>query len=327
MEKKIDVRKNSYLKTILRRRESILVLAIIMLFIIMAFLRPTTFYKSNNLFNITKQISITAIVAIGQSFVLMTGGINLCVGYSCSLNGIIMAWFLVNMGVSEGVGMLLCVLAGLIVGLLNGIMITRINLPPFIVTMGMSNILQGCAYLITRGYPISLEPYPTIISIGSDYVGPIPIMTIIMLVLVIFFAIILARSTFGMRVLSIGGNETAAHLSGINVRKYKVLVYTISGLLCGIAGVIMAGRLGTGNPSAGTTTDMDTIAAAIIGGTSLSGGEGTIAGTFLGALCIGVIKNAMVLMGINTYWQYVMIGVVILVITSIDYLTRSARSK
>lgn len=321
----IDKNKTSWIWNMMHKRESAMLAVLVFLFLIMSLVRPDTFFTSENLFNITKQISIITIVAVGQSFILMTGGIDLSVGYSLSLAGIVMAKFF-TMPIPPGAAIFLGVLTSLGLGAVNGYLITLLKLPPFIVTLGIANIARGLTYIITRGFPIAIKNQ-FVLDLGNGYLGPIPIMTIVMFIVIIIAAYLLRKTTFGLRILSIGGNETATLLSGINVRKYKVLVYSTCGLLCGIAGVIMAGRLNAGNPNAGQSTDMDTIAASIVGGTSLSGGDGTIIGTLFGSLLLGVIKNAMVLLNINMYWQTVVVGVVIITVCAFDQFAQSNRAK
>lgn len=309
----------------IQKRESGMFAILTVIVIIMSLVRPDTFFTSENLFNITKQISIITIVAVGQSFILMTGGIDLSVGYSLSLAGIVMAKML-TLNMPAPVAIALGMLTSLFLGALNGTLITFLKLPPFIITLGTANIARGLTYIITKGFPIAVNT-PFVIELGNGYWGPIPIMTVVMVVIIVLGSYFLRKSTFGLRVLSIGGNETATLLSGINVRRYKIFVYSIAGFLCGVAGIIMAGRLNGGNPNAGQSTDMDTIAASIVGGTSLSGGEGTIIGTLFGALLLGIIKNAMVLLNINMYWQTVVVGFVIIAVCALDKLTHTKRVK
>lgn len=310
--------------SLIQRRESFMLVIIILVFIAMTILAPDTFFTEENLFNILKQISLISIIAIGQTFVLITGGIDLSVGYSLGLVGIVMTKFL-SLGLDPKVAISLGLLTGVTIGFLNGFLITTLKLPPFIVTLGMANIARGFTYVITKGFPIALDN-KFISALGNGYWGPIPIMTVIMIVLVAIAHFTLSSTTFGNRVLGIGGNETATLLSGINVKKYKIIVYTIVGFLCGIAGTIMVGRLNGGNPNAGLNFDMDTIAAAIVGGTALSGGEGSIVGTILGALLLGTIRNALVLLNVNMYWQTVVVGVIIIAVCGIDNFAQSKKS-
>ncbi|HVI43043.1 MAG TPA: ABC transporter permease [Anaerovoracaceae bacterium] len=309
---------------LIQRRESFMLLFIILVFAAMSLLAPDTFFTEENLFNILKQISLISIIAIGQTFILITGGIDLSVGYSLGLVGIVMTKFL-SFGLDPKVAILLGLLTGVTVGFLNGLLITTLKLPPFIVTLGMANIARGFTYVITKGFPIPLDN-EFISELGNGYWGAIPIMTVIMLILVLVAHFTLSSTTFGNRVLGIGGNETATLLSGINVKKYKIIVYTITGFLCGIAGTIMVGRLNGGNPNAGLNFDMDSIAAAIVGGTALAGGEGSIVGTILGALLLGTIRNALVLLNVNMYWQTVVVGVIIIAVCGIDNFAQSKKS-
>jgi len=309
----------------LHQRESVIFIILIFIVIAMTIAKPTTFATQENIFNILKQISIVAIVAIGQTFVITTGGIDLSVGYSLGLGGIVMAQ-LMELGIDDWLSIACSVLVCVLVGFFNGLIITTLNLPPFIATLGTANICRGLGYIITKGFPIAFKN-SFIMALGNGYFGPVPIMTIIMAILVLIAHYLLTKHRFGNRVLSLGGNETAALLSGINVKNYKIMVYTLTGFLCGIAGLITAGRLLAGNPNAGNSFDMDTIAAAIVGGTAMSGGEGSIIGTILGALLLGVIKNSLVLLNTNMYWQTVVIGIIIIVVCGMDHVAHRTRKK
>jgi ribose transport system permease protein len=207
------------------------------------------------------------------------------------------------------------------VGFINGFLITRLKLPPFIITLGLASIAKGFVLVITKGYAIMFNN-PFIIALGQDSWGIFPIMVLFLPVVVIISHWFYNYTIFGNRVKSIGGNETASRLSGINVRSNKVLTYALCGLLCGLAGLIITGRLNSGNPNAGTNFDMDSIAAVIVGGTALSGGSGTIIGTMLGALLMGVIRNGLVLLGVNMYWQTVATGAIIIAVCALDSLSQ-----
>ena len=320
----INNKEGSLLKDVLRRRESVIFIILVIICVAMSIARPDSFATENNLFNIMRQISIVAIIAIGQTFVIITGGIDLSVGHSMGLGSIVMAWMM-RQNFSDPLAILSCVLLTCLVGFINGLAITYLNLPPFIATLGTANICRGLNYIITKGYPINIDN-PFIIAWGGRNWGPIPIMSITMIILVVLSQYLLVRHRFGNRILSIGGNETAAHLSGINVRKYKITVHTLTGLLCGIAGLITAGRLNSGNPTAGGTFDMDSIAAAIVGGTLMSGGEGSVIGTFLGALLLGVIRNSLVLLRIDMYWQVVVIGILIITVCGMDHIANKSKN-
>lgn len=316
-------KKANALKSLALKRESTMALILIVIFVVMSVARPDTFMTEDNLFNLLKQISLISIIAIGQTFVLATGGIDLSVGYSLGLAGIVMTK-LFQLGINSWTAIILGLLTSVLVGFINGLIITTFNLPPFIVTLGMANVARGLTYIITKGFPIALDN-EFVWMLGNGYWGPVPIMAIVMIVLVVISAYLLDSTRFGTRVIAIGGNETAAMLSGINVKRYKTMVYTLTGLLAGIAGVIMVGRLNAGNPNAGLNFDTDSIAAAVVGGTSMAGGDATMIGTLLGSLLLGVIKNALVLLNVNMYWQTVVVGAIIIVVCIFDSYTRAKR--
>lgn len=314
---------NNIVLSLLMKRESGLFVLLVIIAIIMSSVRTNTFFTSENLFNIIKQVSIVTIIAVGQTFIMISGGIDLSVGFNMGLSGIIMA-YMFTAGMNPYLAILCGVLTGVIIGFCNGQLITRLNLPPFIVTLGMANIARGFVYVITRGFSIIVD-HPFVLALGNGYIGPIPIMSIVMVIVVALGAYLLTKSVFGSRAKAIGGNELAAALSGINVKNHKVYIYTLAGLFCGIAGIIMVGRLNAGNPNAGLNFDMDSIAATIVGGTSLAGGEGTVIGTLLGALLLGVIRNGLVLLNVSMYWQTVVAGAIIISVCALDYLAHTKR--
>jgi ribose transport system permease protein len=297
-------------------RTSGLILLMILIIGVLAFLQPDTFFTSNNLFNIMKQASIVSIIAFGQTFVMVSGGIDLSVGFSLGLSGVIMAEF-IKMNLPPGVAIISGLLISIIIGISNGLIITKFKLPPFIVTLGMAKIARGVMYVITRGYPIPVRD-PFVIWIGNAYAGPIPIMVIVMLILFVISAFGLGKTVFGLRTKAIGGNEHAARLTGIKVDMHKIQIYAMTGLLCGIAGIILAGRVNSGNPNAGVNFELDSIAAVIVGGTAMSGGEGTVIGTLLGAMILQIISNGLVLMNVSIYWQTIVAGSLIIIVCALD---------
>ncbi len=313
-------RLSGIIKGLFARRESGLFMLLLIICTGMSIAKPDTFFTSDNIFNIFRQVSIIAIIAVGQTFVMISGGIDLSIGYNLALCGIVLSYF-IKLGINPYAAISLGVLTGIIVGWLNGVMITKLKLPSFIVTLGMANIARGVIYVITKGFSISVD-HPFVIGVGNGSIASIPILSIIMFIIVLIGAYVLDNTVFGTRVKAIGGNELAAKLSGIKVNRCKIAVYTLTGVLAAIGGLIIVGRLYAGNPNAGANFEMDSIAATIVGGTSLAGGEGTILGALLGALLLGVIKNSLVLLNVNMYWQTVAVGSIIIVVCAIDQFTK-----
>lgn len=315
--------RRTFARMLVDQRESGLFLLIVVLFAVMAVARPSTFFTSGNLFNILKQVSFVTIVAVAQTLVMVSGGIDLSVGFSLGLSGVMLAFF-IQLGMHPALAVTIGILSSVLSGLLNGVVITKLRLPPFIVTLGVAKIVRGVMYVVTRGYPIPVRT-PFIIWTGNGYAGPIPVPLIFMIAVVVVGAYLLTQTVFGNRIKAIGGNETAARLSGVNIDMNKIGIYVLTGLLCGIAGVMMVGRVNAGNPNSGLNFDLDSIAATIIGGTSLAGGEGTVLGTMLGAVLLGLIANGLVLLNVSMYWQTIVAGVIIIGVCALDALTRSRR--
>lgn len=268
------------------------------------------FLTRSNLMNVVRQATVNAILALGMSFVIISAGIDLSVGSVLALSSCILAFGL-KQGSHPVVGVIICLAVGSACGAVNGLIITRLRLPPFIATLGMMSMARGLGQVITGGYPVHGLP-DRFKELGSGYLfDVIPIPVVILLVCAVLAHIVLAHTRMGRYTYAIGGNETAAYLSGINVRAYKTVIYTICGGLAGLAGVISTARVGAGLPSAYLGYELDAIAAVVIGGASLFGGEGTILGAITGALIIGVLKNGLNLMQLSEYWQTFTIGAVI----------------
>lgn len=276
-----------------------------------------------NLTNVVRQFSMTAIMAVGMTMVIITGGIDLSVGSIVALSGCVLAWLLVE-GYPIPVAMVVGVLIGVGVGIVNGLLVVGIGLPPFIATLGTMGIARGLALVITKGYPI--QPLPKeYLFWGQGYVGPIPVPVIVMAVVMFLGHLFLSRTATGRYIYCIGSNAVAARLSGIRVGRVLLLVYTLCGAMAALAAIILVSRLSSAQADNGTGWELDVIAATVIGGTSLAGGEGTIFGSLIGAALMGVIRNALVLLRVSVYWQTVVIGVVIVLAVSLDVLRQRRR--
>jgi ribose/xylose/arabinose/galactoside ABC-type transport system permease subunit len=289
------------------------------------------FLRQNNILQIALQGAINAIIAVGMTYVITSGGIDLSVGSVVALVGILVGQSL-KADTSPIVALLLGIGVGVVCGSINGLLITRANLPPFIATLGTMGIFRGVALIISDGRPIYGLPQSFIQLYAGQLgpfqlpligqLGPIPIPVIIAFVVAVVFAFVLTRTRIGEYTIAIGGNEETARLSGINVKLYKLMVYAICGGLSGLAGVVLTARMSAAEPIAGASFELDAIAATVMGGTSLMGGEGTIWGTIIGALFTSLVRNGMNILNVQAYWQQVVIGTIIILAVIIDRLRK-----
>ncbi|MBU1174144.1 MAG: ABC transporter permease [Alphaproteobacteria bacterium] len=293
------------------------------------------FLTVNNLTNILLQVAITTIIGVGMTFVILTGGIDLSVGAIVALAIVVMAVVHkalapMEFGVFQwpiviGLPMLLALLTGTLTGLVNGVMVARARVPAFIMTLGMMSMARGGAYIVSDNQTISVFP-DGLTFLGDGRVGGIPMLIIASLVIVAFAAWVLGRTIFGRYVYALGGNRVALRLSGVNAARVEMSVYAISGLACGIASIALLGRLNVAQPVAGFGYELDAIAAVIIGGTSIFGGEGKVANTLLGALLVGIIRNGLNLLNVSPNVQLLAIGSIIVAAVFLDKLRDSARA-
>ncbi len=282
--------------------------ALILVFVYLSFASPV-FLTFNNLFNVVVQTTVTAVVAIGMTFVIITAGIDLSVGSAAALAGMIGVMMMVH-GVSWPLAVIGGALIGGIVGLVNGALITGAKLSPFIATLGMMSVARGLVYITTNAVAIYGAPDDFgLLAQGILYGIPIPL--IILVVIAVLAHLILTRTRLGRYTYAIGSNTEAARLSGIPIERYLLIIYGLSGLLAGFAGMIGSSQVTSGQPNFGEGLELDVIAAAVIGGASLFGGQGTIAGTLIGAFLIALIRNGAVLLNVNLFYQSVIIGIVI----------------
>jgi ribose transport system permease protein len=280
----------------------------------------STFLNWSNLSQVIRALSFIAIMVVGQSLVIITAGIDLSVGSILGLSGVITA-VLLNNGFNIISSVAFGLITGIICGLANGSLITKTKLPPFIATLGMMSIARGLAFALTGGETIRNLPAEFLI-IGQGTFFSIPIPIIIMAVFAFIVGSFLKYTKWGRHIYAIGGNEEASHFSGVNVGSMKILVYTLCGFAAGIAGVLFTARFGVGQSTAGLGYELDVIAAAVIGGISLSGGRGTILGAIIGSLLMGILRNGLVLLNVSAYWQQVAIGIVILFAVILDRKTK-----
>lgn len=301
-----------------------MLIALVAIILLFTFMTPN-FLTRNNMFNVLRQISSNTIIAIGMTFVLLTGGIDLSVGSIIAVTNCVSICMMVA-GVPIPAAIVIGLLLGSIVGLLNGVIIAKLHIPAFIMTLAMMQIARGAAYLSTDGKPVRFSN-DSFSLIGNGYVGMVPVPVIIMIVCIIIFAFILHKSKFGVYIYAVGGNREAARFSGIDISKIEIGVYTICGILAGLAGMILSSRMLSAQPTSGDGAEMDAIAAAVLGGTSLSGGAGSIAGTVIGALFIGVLNNGLNIIGVSSYWQEVIKGVVIIIAVLVDVIKNKRLSK
>jgi len=312
------MKSNTGIKNIISKLGTLL--ALIILCVILTF-ATDKFLNYNNFVNIIKQASVNCLISAGMLMVLITAGIDLSVGFNCTLATCIMGVLVQRGMTSVPLLLLAALLVSVLIGYLNGTLLTRLDLPhPFVSTLGMKFVTWGLALYITAATPIGFQNQGVdgILFLGSKTIKGFPISFIAVIIVFIILHIFLTRSALGRQIYCVGGNPEAARLSGIDSKKVLRIVYTLSGLLCGLAGITLAGRVSTANGNAGTTFDTDAIAACIIGGASFTGGKGTIGGTLIGALLIAIIRNGLNLLGAQTDIQYIIIGLVIIIAVFID---------
>ncbi len=315
-------------KQLFRIDSSILrpLIALVVMSIALAFCSES-FATADNLFNVMRQVSVNLCISVGMTLVILTGGIDLSVGSILALSGAVAAG-LIKTGLSfEGANLhigftffgvvVVALFIGGALGWFNGQMVTRFKVPPFIATLGMLTIARGLTMLYTNGHPI------TGLGASFEYLGTgwfcgVPMPVVVALLVVLLFALFMRKAPWGRYIYAIGGNERATRLSGIDVNRIKLFVYTAAGVLSAVAALIVTARLDSAQPNAGTGYELDSIAAVVIGGTSLNGGKGSVWGTVIGALIIGVLNNGLVLLNVSPFWQQVIKGLVILLAVVMD---------
>jgi len=310
---------NAFSPLVLLSRFSVL---IILLGLGLAFaLGSEDFLAPNNLLNIALQTSIITIVAIGMTFTILTAGIDLSVGSVMALCGALAAGLAVKSGLGTFGGISLALMAGVGIGAINGLLIVRGGMPPFVATLAMMAVARGLTLVYTNGRPIAGID-EAFIFLGNGKIADIPVPIIIMIVTAIIAAIVLRYTRFGLHIFATGGNEETTRLAGISPQKVMMAVYMISGFTAALGGILLTARLWSAQPNAATGWELDAIAAPVLGGTSLFGGVGSIGGTVAGAFIIGILSNGLNLMGISSYYQQVIKGVVFILAVVLDLFTK-----
>lgn len=294
-----------------------MLVVLIILCVALSIAKPA-FHSTFNVSTLIRTISWTTIVAFGQTLVLLTGGIDLSVAGMAGMSGILSAFFMVNYGIPPVIVIPIVLIFAFFCGCINGLLITKLGMIPFIVTLATGQIFTGIIYVITQGHPIlGIPSTATILGQGMLF-GRVPFPTIAMLFLCVVLAYVMKFVPFGRYVYAVGGNEEAARIAGIKTNKITVFVYGISAVMASIGGILITCRLGTAQPTVGADWVMPSVTAAAIGGTSLAGGRGTIIGALIGGCFMGVVDNAITILAISAYWKQVITGVIILIAIAID---------
>jgi len=302
-----------------------ILIVLIALCFLFAFLTSGQFFKVENVFNILKQVAVVGIMSVGMTMVLLTGGIDLSIGSIAGMACVVTASLLLN-GVNVWLVVLIVILLSTITGLLNGFFINQMKIPPLITTLAMMTSIRGVAYLITKGLPI-FGFKSDILVLGQGYVGFIPVPVIVMAVVFLLGIVFIQGTRYGRYIYGVGGNEEATRLSGINVKKIKYIVYSISGLLAGLSGMVMLARINSGTPKMGQGYEMDVITAVVLGGVSISGGEGRVGFVIVGVLIMGVLTNGLILTNVQEYVQWVIKGLALIAAVGFDRFTQQRKVK
>ncbi|MCX8038403.1 MAG: ABC transporter permease [Candidatus Sumerlaeia bacterium] len=309
---------------LLRRKEAGIFLALVAMMALIGLFKPE-FLSGENRYLLSRQVAHTAILALGVFFVILTGGIDLSIGSIVGLSGFLCAMAMVDWSLHPVAAVALGLWVGVSLGAINGAIVSYLGVTPFIVTLGMLGMARGAVYVLKHGEPIFNIPRSFVSLVQMNVYG-LPMAFLVMVAVAATAHVVLVHTVFGRRVYALGGNEEATRLSGINTRRVKFLVYVISGLLSAVTGVLFVARFGSAQADAGAGMELDAIAAAVIGGASLMGGEGSVLGVLIGAAIMGVVKSGLVFMKVETYWQDLVIGCVIVAAAIFD-VWRSRRKR
>jgi ribose transport system permease protein len=299
--------------------------SLLLVLILLSILKPDTFLTTDNFLNIFRRSSVNAIIAVGMTAIIISGGIDLSVGSMMALSGMVGAWTMKHFSgdnLTVGamwLGTFAGIFAGTLAGFLNGALINGLKLPPFILTLGTMSAFRGISYVMNDGQPYNVPAYQYL---GDGQFLGAPVSTVIAIAIILIASVVLNRTTLGRYTYAIGANRVATLYSGVNVTRNLTIIYTLAGLLVGVASMIETSRTVSAQPTAGIGLELDIIAAVVIGGASLNGGRGTILGTIIGTLLISFLRNGCTLLGISTNIQLIVIGVIIIVAVSVDQIAR-----
>lgn len=313
------------LKKIFKFREAGILFALLFIWLVTAIVNPR-FLSSYNLQLLSRQIAVFGLIAIGETFVILTEGIDLSPGSVIVLTSVVVASF-ISAGLGVPVAIILTLLIAALIGLWHGIFVTKLRVPPFIITLGTFAMGRGLATVITKGQPILNLPKSFSFIWDGILLKFIPFPVIILTIISSLAIFLLSRTIYGRHIYAVGGNIEAARLSGINVDNIRILAYVLSAVMAGMVGILITSRLGQGNPNVGVTYEMYAIAAAVIGGTSLFGGVGTIIGALIGAGILTAVWNSLVLLQVSSYWHQVILGMIIVIAVTVDILRKKTKGK
>ena len=292
-------------------RNNIGILGVLIVLCVIVSIATDKFLKPNNLISVLRQISINTYIALGMTLIIILGHIDLSVGAIVAMSGTLTVGFIVTQGLPIPVAIILGILLGVLAGFISGSIVAHFGVPAFIITMAMMNVCSGTAYVYSGGQATRINN-DFFSAIGTGYLfNTIPLPVVYMIILIAVISFLLGKTKFGTYIYAIGGNREAARLSGVPIKKVEIAVFTISGVLSAFAGLVLCSRMYSGQPSVGSGYELDAIASCVLGGTSMSGGKGHISGTVLGAMVIGVISNGLNLIGVSSYWQLIVKGIII----------------
>ena len=298
-----------------------ILIALLVMAVFLSIASPS-FLSSRNLFNVLRQIAVNVFLACGMTNVIILGGIDLSVGAVIALSGCTCASLIEKAGMPALLAILIGIALGVVVGAINGLIISTTTIPPFIVTLATMNITRGLARVMVNNKTVSVSD-PVYQFIGTGYVGPVPVHVFFIVIVVVITSIVLNRTRYGRSIYAVGGNRMAAEYAGVNSKKIIFFVFMLNGLLAGCAGILSSSRTMVGQYSLGDGAEMDAITAVVLGGTSMAGGVGNIGGTVIGCIIVGILKNGMNLLGIDSSWQYVVQGLVVLLAVYLDFIKKA----